>query len=150
MPKYCNKSVITQDIHMSCSMATTNFGETVGTQPTFSGSEKPKPLLLQLTLSLPIWGLGAQRHCRRPANSGETRMEQTILERSLRTLRVEGDTFGRCSLRWPKPWCSEGSSLALPRSCLNCIPTSSALQAQPLGCALRVQPRGATAIKRSK
>lgn len=37
-----------------------------------------------------------------------------------------------------------------PRSCLNCIPKSSALQAQPFGCALWVQPRGATAIKCSK
>lgn len=84
---------------MPCSMATMNFGETVGTQPTFSGSEKPKPLLLQLTLPLPIWGLGAQRHCRRPANSGETRMERAILECSLKMLRVEGGTFGRRSLR---------------------------------------------------
>ena len=96
MPKYCNKYVITQDIHMPCSMATTSFGKTVGTRPTFSDSEKPKPFLLQLIPSLPIWGLGVQCHCRRLANSGETHMEQTILEYSLKIVSVEGDVFCCC------------------------------------------------------
>lgn len=46
MPKYCNKSVITQDTHMPRSTATSSLGEEVGTRPTFSDPEKPKPLLL--------------------------------------------------------------------------------------------------------
>lgn len=131
MPKYYNKSVITQDTHMLCSMATTSFGDTAGTRPTVSDPEKPKPLLLQLIPYPHIWGQGAQCHCRRLANSGEMCTNQAILG------VFTGDPWhGRGHVLAPSAKLSLGSPG--PCSRLNLIPRAACYSRA-------VWPRGATA-----
>lgn len=110
MPKYCNKSVITQDTHMPHSMATTSSGETAGTRPTSSDSQKPKPLLLQLSPSLHHLGLGVRCHWGIQLGNGVT-----MLECWMGTVSAQGED-GECGWGRVPPWfvpCT-GPSLGIP------------------------------------